>query len=174
MPHPFAQYHFDGQASDEHALLILHRHWFDFLSQFFIIFLMLSLLFGSYMLNAYFFYHGNNPLYNHLLDFSQSLFFIFAWIAFFILWVDYYFDVWIVTDKRLVNIEQKGLFSQENSELPLEKIQDVLPDVKGTFPTFFNYGQLEVQTAGGREKFIFRDIPDPYGVKALILNMRKK
>ena len=79
-----------------------------------------------------------------------------------------------MTDKRIVNIEQKGLFARETSELQLEKIQDVATDVKGVIPTFLNYGTIEVQTAGEQEKFIFKDIPDPYAVKDLIMQLQKK
>lgn len=174
MPHSFTKYHFDGQAPDENLLLVLHRHWFNILSRLIVTLLMLALLFGSYGLAAYFFAGGGNPAYANLFAFLRNLFFIFIWITFFIIWIDYYFDVWIVTDKRIINIEQKGLFNRETNELRPEKIQNVTADIRGILPTFFNYGQLEIQTAGKPEKFIFHDIPDPYSVKALIMRLRKK
>ena len=95
-------------------------------------------------------------------------------MAFFLIWIDYYFDVWIVTERRIINIEQKGLFSRVVSELELEKIQDITTDVKGVIPTFLNFGDLHVQTAAEKERFLFRDIPDPYDVKNLIMNLQKK
>jgi hypothetical protein len=88
--------------------------------------------------------------------------------------VDYYLDVWIVTDQRIVNIEQKGLFGRIVSELELENIQDITTDVKGVIPTFLNYCNLYVQTAAEMERFVFRNIPDPYSVKDMIMNLQKK
>lgn len=40
--------------------------------------------------------------------------------------------------------------------------------------TFLNYGDLQVQTAAEQEKFLFHNIPDPYSVKDLIMNLQKK
>jgi uncharacterized membrane protein YdbT with pleckstrin-like domain len=96
-----------------------------------------------------------------------------TWIMLFLIWVDYYFDVWIVTDNRIVNIDQKGLFSREVSELELDKIQDITTDVKGVIPTFLNFGDLQVQTAAEEERFLFHNIPDPYDVKNIIMNLHK-
>jgi len=96
------------------------------------------------------------------------------WMVSFVIWIDYYFDVWIVTDKRIVNIEQKALFSRVVSELELEKIQDITSDVKGVIPTFLNYGDLYVQTAAEMERFVFHNIPDPYAVKDMVMNLHKK
>ena len=174
MPNSFNKYHFDGQKPDEKILLVLHRHWFDILKQFAIVFTMLAFLFGSYSLPILFYNTLSDPSYQDLAAFLRNLFFIFTWITFFIIWVDYYFDVWIVTDRRIVNIEQKGLFSRIVSELELENIQDITTDVKGIIPTFLNYGNLYVQTAAEKERFIFRHIPDPYEVKDIIMSLQKK
>lgn len=170
----FTKYHFDGQKSGEEILLVLHRHWFDILSQFITIFLMTLLLFGSYIF-APLFYPGLADASNHnLFIFLENLFFIMIWILFFLIWIDYYFDVWIVTDQRIVNIEQRGLFSRAVSELELDKVQDITSDVKGVIPTFLNYGDLYVQTAAEMERFIFHNIPDPYSVKDMIMKLQKK
>lgn len=174
MKNNFNKYHFDGQARDEQILLVLHRHWFDILSQLFIILLMLAILFSSYWISALVHPALDDPLYQNLFSFLRNLFFIFIWMTFFLIWIDYYFDVWIVTDRRIVNIEQKALFSRETSELRLEKIQDVTTDVRGIIPTFLNYGDLLVQTAAEKEKFLFHNIPDPYEVKDLIMRLQKK
>src|SRR3989344_7942839 len=37
----------------------------------------------------------------------------FIWVAFFILWTDYYLDILILTNRRIIDIEQKGFFSRE-------------------------------------------------------------
>lgn len=172
-PEKFFRYHFDGQKPQEKILLVLHRHWFDILSQFFVLFLMLILLLGSFF--------ALPSIFPGLLDgqgqtvflFVENIFFMFLWILSFLIWVDYYFDVWIVTDCRIVNIEQKGLFSRVVSELQLENIQDITTDVKGVIATFLNYGNLYVQTAAEMERFVFRNIPDPYSVKDMVMNLQK-
>ena len=39
-------------------------------------------------------------------------------------------------------------------------MQDITSEVKGFIPTFLNYGNIYIQTAGTQERFIFKDIPN--------------
>jgi len=170
----FTKYHFTGQKNNEQILLVLHRHWFDILSQFFVIFFMLAILFSTFFYLPLVFPALRNNIGENIFLFLENTFLIFTWIIFFLIWIDYYFDVWIVTDQRIVNIEQKGLFGRVVSELELEKIQDITTDVSGIIPTFLNFGNLFIQTAAEKERFIFRNIPDPYSVKDTLMNLQKK
>jgi len=170
----FTKYHFTGQKNNEKILLVLHRHWFDILVQFLVVFFMIVILISSTIYLPIIFPALRQKLAENLFLFVENTFFIFTWVTFFLIWIDYYFDVWIVTDQRIVNIEQKGLFGRIVSELELEKIQDITTDVKGVIPTFLNYGNLFVKTAAEKERFIFKNIPDPYSVKDTLMNLQKK
>ncbi len=172
--HNFSHFHFKGQKPGEEILMVVHRHWFDILSQFFIIFIMLLMFFGGFIFVPAFFPFFKESFGVNLFFFLQNTFLIFTWMLFFLIWIDYYFDVWIVTNERIVNIEQKGLFSREVSELELENIQDITVDVLGIIPTFLNYGELFVQTAAEKERFVFHNVPDPYTIKDSIMNLQKK
>jgi hypothetical protein len=169
----FNQFHFKGQKEGEQILLVVHRHWFDILSQFFIILIMLLVLFGGFVFATPIIKLSNGLLSANLFLFLENVFFIFIWLFFFVTWIDYYFDVWIVTNERIVNIEQRGLFSRGISELELENIQDITVEVSGIIPTFLNYGNLYVQTAAEKERFIFKHVPNPYAIKDLIMNLQK-
>ncbi|MDQ1283850.1 MAG: bPH 2 protein [Patescibacteria group bacterium] len=169
----FTRFHFAGQKDGEKILQVIHRHWFDILIQFVVVFAMLAIFFVSAVYLPLLFPALRESLGQMLFIFLENLFFILTWFTFFLIWIDYYFDVWIVTDQRIVNIEQKGLFSRVVSELELENIQDITTDVKGVIPTFLNYGNLYVQTAAEMERFVFRNIPDPYSVKDMIMNLQK-
>lgn len=173
-PYKFTHFHFNGQKKDEEILFVLHRHWFDILSKFAVVFLMIFFFVASYSLSFFFYDTFNDQNLGNIISFIRNLMLIFTWMFSFLIFIDYYFDVWIVTNERIVNIEQKALFSRVVSELKYEKIQDVTTDVKGVIPTFLNYGDLLVQTAAERERFIFHNIPDPYSVKDIIMNLQKK
>lgn len=84
---------------------------------------------------------------------------------------DYYLDTWIVTDHRVLEIHQIGLFKRDISELRLSKIQDVSVKIEGMMPTFFNYGDVIIQTAGVVQEFKFEEIPDPQRIKDEILRL---
>ena len=92
----------------------------------------------------------------------------------FIIWALYYLNFQIVTDKRVVDIDQKTILRHVTSELNLEEVQDVSAVIKGIGGNFMNYGTVFVQTAGERENFEFENIPDPNGVAKLILDLQEK
>ncbi|MFA7208700.1 MAG: PH domain-containing protein [Parcubacteria group bacterium] len=166
-------YHFADKREDEEIITVIHRHWFNILQNLFLIFTMLLLLFGSYAVLPALFPILADSDYQLLLVFSESLFAMLIWVLFFLVWIDYYFDVWIITSKRIVNITQRGLFSREVSEVELDKIQDVSAEVLGIIPTFLNYGDVQIQTAAEQEKFLFEKVADPYALKNIIMNLEK-
>lgn len=170
----FAGYHFSGQKDDEHILLVTRRHWFNILGSLFSVFFMILALIGGYALLPWLFPTFKNSDFQSLLLFFGNFFAMVIWIIFFLIWIDYYFDVWIVTNKRIVDVQQKGLFSREVSELELEKIQDITTEVLGVIPTFLNYGDVRIQTAGEKARFAFEEVPDPYAIKDLIMNLQKQ
>ncbi len=81
---------------------------------------------------------------------------------------DYWLDVWIVTNERVMNAEQHGLFNRLVSEVHLEQIQDITSETKGFLETFLTYGDVYVQTAGERERFRFKNVDNPDDVKITI------
>jgi uncharacterized membrane protein YdbT with pleckstrin-like domain len=109
-----------------------------------------------------------------LFYFMQSFLLLIMWIYGFVVWFDYYLDIWIMTNERVVNVEQRGLFSRQVSELKYRAIQDVSTDVRGLFPTIFNFGDVTVQTAAEQSRFIFRSVGNPYEIKAEIMRLQKK
>jgi len=93
------------------------------------------------------------------------------WSLFFVAWTNYYLDVWIVTNERIVDIEQFSLFSRDISEFRMDRIQDLTVDVKGMIPTLLGFGNLHVQTAGMHREFHIMEVPDPYDVKDRIMRI---
>ncbi len=102
----------------------------------------------------------------------MSVYYLFVTLFTMINWIEYYYDVWIITNKRLINIEQKSLFNHITSELRLDKIQDVTFEEKGFFASMFHYGSIYVQTAGSVQRFTFEQIPRSQMVRRLIIDLQ--
>lgn len=85
-------------------------------------------------------------------------------LLFFHNFVDYYLDVWIVTNERLINVEQRGFFSRTIAELRYYRVQDVASEVHGMLPTLFHYGNVTVQTAGTQPRFTMKQVPNAHDV----------
>jgi hypothetical protein len=171
--HKYVDFHFKGKRKNEEIILMLRRHWFILLLQFipivFFLFVLLMIdIIGPYLLSLF-----PIPVGENLFNLGESFLYMFFWILIFIVWIDYYLDVWIVTDQRIVNIEQRGLFRREISELEHSKIQDVTTDVQGVIATLLKYGFVYVQTAGSKTRFVFKQVPDPVLVRTLIMKLQK-
>lgn len=64
----------------------------------------------------------------------------------YILW---YFSIYIVTNERIRQVVQKGLFRKTVVDLDLDKIQSISMNVPGVFAGIFGYGTIVVQTGVG-------------------------
>lgn len=170
----FKKFHFIGQKDNENIILVVRRHWFDIFAQLFLVFFMVVLLIAGHVYAPLLFPFFKTAPMDSLFLFLESLFAMMIWIVFFLIWIDYYFDVWFITDRRIVDVSQKGLFNRHVSELEHENIQDVTTEVVGVIPTFLNYGDVFVQTAAEKERFVFRKVPNPYGIKDIIMHLHKE
>ena len=169
----FNRFHFQGQHENEQVEKVIHRHWFNILAHLVTVLILALFLIGSLTtLPAYFpdMLGAHNPAF---FAFIETTLFIFLWLYGFLVWIDYFFDVWIITNERIVNIEQRGLFTRDISELQFESVQDVTASVSGLIPTMLNFGDVSVQTAAEKERFIFRQVPDPFAVKDIIMQLSR-
>lgn len=164
--------HFIKQKSYEHIELLLRRDQIVFFGYTVIFLVLAAAPAGIYWLFLSVFPDVLlHPLWYPLLVLVAALYYYSIWLFFFTEFLDYFLDVWLVTNDRIVNIEQQGLFARTISELDLFQIQDVTSEVKGILPTMFNFGNVYIQTAGQKERFVFRQIPDPHGARKKITDL---
>lgn len=169
----FEKYNFKEISVGEKIIGVIHRHWFDILRHFFVFFVLIAALIGGIIVFPLFSSETETVGGGAAVFFVGSFLALLIWIYMFLIWIDYYFDVWVITSERIINIEQKGLFVRHVSELKLRNIQDVTTEVEGLIPTVLNYGDVHIQTAAEQERFIFRNVPDPYWVKGEIMRLQK-
>ena len=110
------------------------------------------------------------PKYLSALLLLGSSWLLVVWILFFVSWTDYYLDVLVITNKRLVDVEQKGLFRRDIATIPLSNVQDIKVEIKGLIRTLLKFGDLYVQTAGFSQELKIRDIHSPEKVKQIIMS----
>ncbi|MDZ7611414.1 MAG: PH domain-containing protein [Candidatus Moranbacteria bacterium] len=171
----YKNYTFKGKKEDENIILLLRRHWLIFVFKFIptIIALIFVFLIG-YTLRGGFGEILQADFNDKFIGLIEVFLYILIWIGAFVTWVNYYLDVWIVTDKRIVNIEQIALFSRHVSELEHSKIQDITSEIQGILPTLFRYGYVYIQTAGERQRFAFKQVPNPVRTRNIVMKLQKK
>src|SRR5512147_723006 len=118
--------HLPGTLPGEKTLALLRRHWVTMLSLIvslgLVVLLPFIAIFGLQLMNPEFF---SDPVRLTLFVLGGSIFFLFALLFLYQNYIDYYLDMWIVTDHRILDMEQHGLFARTVSELRLDRIQDV-------------------------------------------------
>jgi membrane protein YdbS with pleckstrin-like domain len=103
-----------------------------------------------------------------LLWFAGAAWFLLIWIFFFVKWTDYYLDVWLATNKRIIDIEQKGFFNREVTECSYERVQDVTVEIRGIIASLLNFGEVHVQTAGADREIIIKGVSRPNRLRDFI------
>lgn len=153
------KYQFDGQRSDEDVIFVVKRHPWVLASAGFIsvgliaVVVLLVLFFGLSHITA---------------------FVIIGLVAFFLFfgfyqWFVYNNHLYILTNQRVIIIEQKGLFGRKITEAELEKIQNMTVEVRGAVGTLLNFGDITLRTAGIDPVMVMINVDNPYEIQQKII-----
>ncbi|MFA6427288.1 MAG: PH domain-containing protein [Candidatus Magasanikbacteria bacterium] len=160
------------QKSYERIEYVLHRHAFTFIPIIILFIVLASIPVLVYLLiNNLFPDAINGPVGYPLFVLLGSIYYLSMYLFFYAQFVEFYLDLWIVTNDRIVDIEQLGLFSRTITELDLFRIQDVTTDVKGLFPTIFHYGNVIIKTASSNTHIVFSNVPSPNHVREKLIQL---
>lgn len=80
----------------------------------------------------------------------------------------WYNDVYVLTNERLIDVDQFSLFNRTISETFLDLVEDVKVESKGLLPTVFNYGNVTIQTAGAKENLVLETLSNPFVIQQRI------
>lgn len=86
----------------------------------------------------------------------------------------WYFSSLIVTTKRLIKTEQRGLFSREVSEISFRDVYSVNYCIQGALATIFNYGDIILEIKNTNKRFYIKDLQSPTVKRDLILKAREE
>ncbi|WP_110513510.1 PH domain-containing protein [Herpetosiphon llansteffanensis] len=148
--------------SDERVKLIAYRHWlvlarnlsiwFTFWFFCTIIFLWRVSIVGIDTLNT--------------VLFGAGTIFFFAMIYSYFDWRN---DALVVTNQRVISYNSRFLISVQRNELYVREIEDVKTVTESVFSRYFDYGEIEVQTASRLRNIAFLGIVNPTLVRDTIL-----
>ncbi len=106
----------------------------------------------------------------HIFAFAGAWWLLIIWLAISALWCEYYLDIWIVTNLRVVNIDQRGLFDRSVTAWGIDRIQEASVHIENIWQTYFDYGTLEIRTAGPIDEHAkVLGIPHPHQVREAII-----
>lgn len=150
--------HFATQEEKEEIVLLLRRH---IITNFFWVVGSLLMIIAPFAIL---------PFFKFLLPINIPLNFqlvaILIWYSLvasfvFINFLSWYFNVYIVTNKRIVDVDFYNLIYKQISHAPLERVQDITIKAGGVIRTFFDFADVFIQTAGTEPNFEFEAVPKP-------------
>lgn len=96
------------------------------------------------------------------------------WISLFYSWTKNYFDVWYITNKHIIAVNQKEMFERDESFMELNRIQDVFFEKDSMLSNLLGYGRLRVQSAGTEQEFVMENVSNVEYVAHRIIELRDK
>ena len=87
--------------------------------------------------------------------------------------LSWYFDVIVITDKRVIDIDFDNLLSKKFAQANILMIQDLTFKVTGFAQTMFNFGDVFVQTAAEVPQLALERVPQPQKI-IMVLQMLKE
>ncbi|MBU1117435.1 hypothetical protein KKD37_00560 [Patescibacteria group bacterium] len=88
--------------------------------------------------------------------------------------LSWYFDVFIITDERVIDIDFNNLLDKKFSEAKISMIQDITSRVSGVSQTMFNYGTVFIQTAAEVPEITLEKIANPEKIIKLLQVLREE
>ena len=162
-----------GLEPGEHVVKEARKHWFLFVAELlpYAIFVVIPLALPALLMLI-------PPLapYAALLNYRARLpqailgiWLLVVWTGAWGVFTRYYLNLWVLTDRRIVDIKQSGYFHREVSSLLISRVQDVTTDVEGVVSSLLSIGDITVQSAGAVDEFVMRSIPRPEEMRDIIL-----
>ncbi|MBI2335032.1 PH domain-containing protein [Candidatus Daviesbacteria bacterium] len=164
---------FEGQDPDEKILLLLRAHPIVNLAW---IIPALLLFFLPFFLPKIF-----SLLNLNLLALPQTFKIVFLIINYLLIltiafegFLHWYFNVYIVTDKNVVDVDFHSILFKNIDVAPLRNIEDTSSSMGGILRSIFHYGDVLIQTAGTSRNIDLESVPRPHHVADFILDEAHK
>lgn len=159
---------FETQAEEEEIILLLRKHWITNIPW---LFIGVLLIIAPLVLRWF-------PLLTFLPTRYQLIavviWYLLTTIIIFERFLTWYFNVYIVTDERVVDIDFHNLIYKEVSDAKIDRVQDITYKMGGFIRTLFHYGDVYIQTAGAEPNFDFLAVPHPEQVVRILDELREE
>jgi uncharacterized membrane protein YdbT with pleckstrin-like domain len=162
--------YFKDQFDDEEVLLVFRKH--PVVMRKGLVIGSLGLLVGPLYVLALTYLKPNNPPSINFFFGSIGISFVIAAILFFPSWLSWFYSVYIVTNQRLIQISQKGLFHRSIVGINLNQIQMVNYEVAGLQETLLGFGTINIQTFVG--SLTIHEVHHPPKIQKELLNILRE
>lgn len=153
---------FKGQQKNEVVLCFSRKHWIVLVPHFIGFGIFLAAVF------SFFVFISKQDIEAVM---NQAVYRIFAGLAiigltfylhrFFCIFFNYYLQIFIVTNFRVLQLDQTLYFTKNRDSIDLPEIQDILIEQKGIMKTLLNYGEIQITLSSAHATKTLRSVPNP-------------
>lgn len=157
---------FETMDSEEKVVLFLRKHWITnvgWVLMTLILFAMPTVVSNFSLLD---------PIPGNFKFIFMLIWYLISTAYFLESFFSWFFNVYIITDERIIDIDFYNLIYKEVSDANIDKIQDVTYKMGGAIRTMFNYGDVLMQTASEVPNFEFLAVPRPDQVAKVLQDLR--
>lgn len=86
--------------------------------------------------------------------------------------LSWFFHVNIITDERIIEVDFIHLLYREITDADIDNIEDVTVEMAGGVRTYFNFGNILIQTAAQVPRIKFEAVPKPDKVARILRDLR--
>jgi hypothetical protein len=148
----------------EKVEMVIRRHWIVFAILWF--YFILAILFTLLILVL---------LWNNSVGYLVTIMFWLVYLIwFYIQWLNHELDLFIITNNRIIWVEQISFLNRTVSEANLWQVQEVNSKTKWFWANILDYGDVMVQTAWTVSNFDINFAPQPIQTSRKILNVVDK
>lgn len=158
------KYTFQGQRSGEQVVVLVNQHTWVLLP------IAITWLILLAVIGATLWYAGASKITSVVIG-AAAIFGIFYSLYQWYLWAN---SNYIVTNQRVIKIDQNHLFSRLISEAEIDRIQEISTDISGPIHTMLNFGTIKIQTASTTGMMDLEDVPDPYNMQQEIVRIQRQ
>ncbi len=157
---------FQNQEADEDVVLVVRR---DFITNLpwiisMILLFLLPIIIGPFIP----FFFPNFSVSNALLVLTYSFYYVVV-IGFTLLnFAIWYFNVGIITNKRIIDLDVPNILVRHLSEARLASIVDVSYSQVGGLRSYFDYGHVDLQTEALLQNIEFDRAPNPNFIRKVV------
>lgn len=141
----------------EHLLMLLHRHWIVFVFKIGYLLMLIVTTFIVLTMNVTLITIFGTAIFWGWLSVYWMLFLTFILLS----WINNELDLLIITDQRIIGIDQISSLSRRVSECGLDRVQEVNAEVNGILQTILHYGHIHIHTASENSDMIISYAPNP-------------
>lgn len=86
--------------------------------------------------------------------------------------VDWYFDVWLLTNMGVVDVERNGFFDVSATRIEYHMIEGISYQINGFVRTMFSYGDITIDKLGTKTAVVLRDAASPKKLERRVLKLQ--